>query len=300
MLESLSSIPPLFFALFAAAGIAAWSILSRRVLKNEKDFVAVGGLNEILASAFMLILILLLGTDLGPARSIDFSRIPVTGWLALAASSILYTIFTFLNYKAFQTVEATERAVVSQIQIGWVVLMGVLLLGEHPGFAQAAGIVLVVAGALLCTYRKTHHRWGVQGVQLVAFGSLVSGTATLADKVAIGYFPILLYAFWLFVLPAAVALAIMGRKAMARMRGAWKRHGAGPLLLLAVASTLPYVALLLALQLMPVSEVVPLINTNIVLTALGGMLLLGEHEGWPQKVLGAILAFAGAWMIGGA
>ena len=81
------------------------------------------------------------------------------------------------------------------------------------------------------------------------------------------------------------------------MKAVFGRHGARNFLLLAITSTLPYVAFLLALRFLPASEVVPLVNTNIVLTALGGMLLLGEKEGWIQKVIGAILAFAGAWMI---
>ncbi len=297
MLDFVFSISPIFWALLCSAGFAAWTILTRLILKDEKDFIAVGGVNETLASVIMLVLILLVGIDAGSTRTFDFGSIPTFVWLVIAAASVLYTVFAYLNYRAFQTIEATERAVVSQIQVGWVALLGILLLGEHPSSMQIAGMVFVVGGALLCTYRKTRSRWKVEGVQIVVLASVIAGTGALCDKIAVANFPILLYSIWLFILPATMALALMGRKALPRMKAVFGRHGARNFLLLAITSTLPYVAFLLALRFLPASEVVPLVNTNIVLTALGGMLLLGEKEGWIQKVIGAILAFAGAWMI---
>ena len=299
MLDFVFLISPIFWALLCSAGFAAWTLLTRLILKDEKDFIAVGGVNETLASIIMLLLILFIGIDAGSSRIFDLGSIPTFVWLVIAASSILYTVFAYLNYRAFQTIEATERAVVSQIQVGWVALLGVLLLGEHPSALQIAGMVFVVGGAFLCTYRKSRSRWKVEGVQIIVLASIIAGTGALCDKIAVTNFPILLYSIWLFILPAMMAFVLMGKKALPRMKAVWDRHGARNFILLAISSTLPYVAFLLALRFLPASEVVPLVNTNIVLTALGGMLLLGERDAWKQKVIGALIAFAGAWMIGG-
>ncbi|MCL6088863.1 MAG: hypothetical protein M1530_01725, partial [Candidatus Marsarchaeota archaeon] len=69
-----SSISPFIWALAAAAGISAWSLLSRHIMRKEKDYLAVAVINENL-SALVLIGALFV---LGPA------------WLSSSPSSALF------------------------------------------------------------------------------------------------------------------------------------------------------------------------------------------------------------------
>ncbi len=298
----LFSIPPLFWALAAAAGISAWSLLSRHIMRNEKDYLAVAVINENLSALVLIGALFVLGpawlSSSQLAAPLDFSSIPALAWGALAIAIVLYTASGLLSYQVFQAVEASERAVVSQAQIVWVVALGALILGEPVGPLTLLAAGLIVAGALLCTYRPGKHRWDSPGVRLTLVVALIYGTATLADKLALGYFPPLLYSLPMYLFPGIAALALLGNSIRKRAPIVLKKYGAR-FLLFSALSILPYFAYLIALRELPASSISPLVSTNVVLTALGGMLLLGEHEGWRQKIVGAMLAFAGAWMMGG-
>jgi drug/metabolite transporter (DMT)-like permease len=292
------AISPFFWALAAAAGISAWSLLSRHIMRNEKDYLAVAVINENLSALVLIGALLVLGPGWLASAPIDFSSIPPLAWGALAVAIVLYTASGLLSYQVFQKVEASERAVVSQAQIIWVVALGALLLSEPVGPATLLAAGLIVAGALLCTYRPGKHRWDSPGVRLTLVVALIYGTATLADKLALGYFPPLLYSLPMYLFPGLAALALLGNSIRKRAPIVLKRYGAR-FLLFSALSILPYFAYLLALRELPASAISPLVSTNVVLTALGGMLLLGEHDGWKQKIAGALMAFAGAWMMGG-
>ncbi|MDE1798551.1 MAG: EamA family transporter, partial [Candidatus Micrarchaeota archaeon] len=293
------SVTPLVWALLAILGISGWSLLLRVVSKAHNDYQAVGGISEWLSLILVFASMAALGSSFAqPAGGFDWSAVPALGWLAMLGSALCYSGFMYLSYKAYQTVEASERSVINQLQIGWTVFLSVLLLSERLGWGQALGAALIVAGALACTYEKGHRRWKASGVQLLAAASIFAGTASLFDKVGVQHFPPLVYAIPQYGLPAAIMMFLMGKDAVPRMLKVWKAHR-GVLLATAVFSILSFVAYLLALQQLPVSEVVPLINLNVIVGVLGGILLLGEKKGWPQKILGAILAFAGAWLIVG-
>ncbi len=278
--------------------ITAWGLTLRALSKKEKDFVGLGAVSEWTALLVVFLSIAALGAGFAAPGPFDWTTVPLLGWLAIVGSTVCYSGFMYLSYKAYQTVEASERAVINQLQIGWILILSVVLLSEHVGWGQVAGVVLVVAGALLCTYEKGHRRWKAQGVRMLALASILAGTASLFDKVGMQYFPPLLYAIPQYGVPTLILMAMLGRSVLSRMNKAWKVQP-GLFVAMAVISVLGYVTYLLSLQALPVSQVVPLINLNVILSVLGGILLLDEKKGWAQKILGAVLAFAGAWMIVG-
>jgi len=293
-------ISPYLFAFISIVGIAAWSLLSRKILRGEKDFIAVGASTETLSLVLLAAMIILMGPTFGTtaqAAAFDFSTVPLVGWIALIISFLSYASAVMLSYKAYQTGEASERAVVTQVQNIWIVLIAAAFLSEPLLPGKILGVVLISVAAVLCTYRPGKSRWHIEGVKLFVLCAILFGTGSLADKVAVQYFPLMLYAPVSFIGSALVALALLGKHAWPRMKAVWKRHHAW-MILFPIFSVVPYVAFLLAVRELPVSVVGPLLNTNVVLTALGGMILLGEHEGWPQKLAGALLAFIGAMMMG--
>ncbi|VVB57060.1 EamA-like transporter family protein [uncultured archaeon] len=297
MLETFFSIPPILFAIFATVGVSAWSLLSRKILRGEKDFIGVGAATEMLSLGILLLFFLSLNGALGGA-DFDPASVPPVGWAALAVSFFAYMAAVLSSYKGFQSGEANERAVINQVQNIFTLLVAAALLAEPLTGPKVAGVLLITAGAVICTYRPDHARWKVEGVRLFLLSALCFGVGGMSDKVAMQYFPVALYAPVSFLGPALAALVLLGRQAVPRMKTIWKRHRFW-MPVLALISVAPYVLFLLALKAMPISVLGPLMNTNIVLTAVGGMLLLGEHDSWKQKIAGALLALAGAWMIGG-
>ncbi len=287
---------PLLLAVFSTVGVSAWSLLSRKIFGGESDFLAAGALNEILSASLLVLLLVSFGSAFG-AFSLDLSAIPLVGWAALIISLFSYTAGTLVSYKAFQTGEANERAVINQLQNVLTLALAALLLSEPLLASKVLGVLLILVAAVLCTYRKSGSRWHVSGVKLFLVAALFFGIGGLSDKVALQFFPVLLYAPLMFIGPAVVALAMLGRQTMPRLRAVWVRHGLW-IPLFSILSAIPYLAFLYALRELPVSVVAPFMNTNVVLTAVGGIILLNEREGWPQKLAGAALAFVGALLLG--
>jgi len=285
-------VPPSTLAICAAVLLSAWSIASRFILRGKSDYLGAGTAMEISSMIFLFIGLIIFGSYL-PGATAD---IPPVGWLIWFCATVLYTAFIFITYKANQTVEAGERSVVNLLQIPWALFLALAFLSEPLTPLKTAGALLIISGALACTYRPGLLRWKTDGVKLAAAAALLAGTATIFDKAAMGYFPPLLYALPLYIVPSLFGIAWLGKKSMPRITAAFRKHGAA-IAFAGFTSLFSYVLFLLAMQRLPASETILLFNTNVVLTAFAGMLLLSEKEGWKQKIIGVILAFLGAALV---
>ena len=293
----LSSIPPAALALAAALLISAWALLSRRILKGKTDYLASGTLIEIVSTAFLAMTLLLLIPDFGSELH-SLAAAPPQAWLILLLSTANYTALIFLFYKANQTAEATERSVVNQLQIPFALLLASLFLSEPITASSIIGAALIIAGAIVCTYRPGMLHWKTEGIRLAAFAAILTGAASLADKLALTRIPLVLYAIPLYIIPALLGLFWMGKNIAPRLSSAFSRNPF-PIILAGVFSVASYLLYLLSLSQLPLSQVIVLFNTNVVLTAILGALILSEKGNWQQKLVGAVLAFIGAALVAG-
>ena len=90
----------------------------------------------------------------------------------------------------------------------------------------------------------------------------------------------------------------MGKNLVPRLSSAISKN-AVPIFLAGFFSVASYLLYLLSLSQLPLSQVIVLFNTNVVLTAILGALILSEKGNWQQKLAGAVLAFAGAALVAG-
>lgn len=289
----LSSIPPAALALIAALLLSLWVIFTRMVMRSEKDYVAAGTGMEIF-SALAVLAVLAFG--LFPQQPNLPQYIPPEGWLIWLAAIALYTAFIFITYKSQQTAEAGERTVVNQLQIPFALLLAFLFLSEPLTANSLLGAALIISGAVICTYRPNGFRWKVEGVRLAAFAALLTGAASLMDKLALTRIPLVLYAIPLYIIPALLGIFWMGKNLVPRLSSAISKN-AVPIFLAGFFSVASYLLYLLSLSQLPLSQVIVLFNTNVVLTAILGALILSEKGNWQQKLAGAILAFIGAALV---
>ena len=287
-------IPSATLALGAAVLLSLWAIFTRAVMRHEKDYVAAGTMIEIFSSVTVLAVLLL---GFFPVQAGLPQSIPPEGFAIWIAAIALYTAFIFIIYKAGQTAEAGERTVVNQLQIPWTILLAFLFLSEPLSANNIAGAVLIIAGAIVCTYRPGNIRWKVEGVRLAAIAAILAGAAGIMDKLALSRIPLVIYAVPLYVVPALLGI-FWTKTDVPRIKAAFKRNAAA-IALAGIFSMASYLVYLLALSALPLSQVIVLFNTNVVLTAILGMVILGEKGDWKQKLLGALLAFAGAALAAG-
>jgi drug/metabolite transporter (DMT)-like permease len=125
------------FAFLAALGMMLIVIVSERALQGD-------GRGPVLVHAFAFAsLIVLVPTLLGaPAQW----PTDLPGITALATSTGLYTIATFLLFGAVGLIGPVRFAAIDNTSPLWATLFGFLLLGETLRFYQGAGAILVIAG----------------------------------------------------------------------------------------------------------------------------------------------------------
>src|SRR3989344_651490 len=217
----LLALPPAALALLAALLLSLWVIFTRMVMRHEKDYVAAGTGIEIF-SAIAVLGVLALG--LFPSQSNLPASIPPEGWLIWLAAIALYTAFIFITYKSQQTAEAGERTVVNQLQIPFALLLASLFLSEPLTANSIIGAALIIAGAIVCTYRPGMLHWKTEGIRLAAFAAILTGAASLADKLALTRIPLVLYAIPLYIIPALLGLFWMGKNIAPRLSSAFSRN----------------------------------------------------------------------------
>jgi drug/metabolite transporter (DMT)-like permease len=208
--------------------------------------------------------------------------IPVTGWLWLAGSAVIHTVYFLVLQRGYL---AGDLSVVYPVARGsgplLAGLVAILVLGERPSLITALGALSIVGGTVaLALHREPGGRTHAARARVsVRYGLLIGafiGAYTVWDKhlvTAVRLHPIVLE----WALSVAIALLVTpavlhDRRALVE---AWRRHRATAFIG-ALLSSASYVLFLFALRVLPVSQAAPLREVSVLLGALAGARLLAE------------------------
>jgi drug/metabolite transporter (DMT)-like permease len=173
-----------------------------------------------------------------------------------------------------------------------VVPLAVLLLGERPSPLGLVGIALVVLGIFgthLPRRRGAAASPGTAVALAMLTGVMIAGYS-LVNKVGVQQAPVPLYACLVFAVDTilfALVLALRGHALWPRGYAGWGRAAAVGVLMLVA-----YLGVLGAMSLAPVSYVVAAREISIVVTALAGVVVLGERQSG-RRVAAAAVIFVG-------
>lgn len=220
------------------------------------------------------------------------------GWACVGGTGLLYAAYYFLLARGYHhddlsRVYPIARGVAPAATAVW----GVLFYREHPSLAGWLGITAVSGGVLLLCGppgwpKKRGAPLPMAGI-LAAIGTgLCTSGYSAVDKLGVRHVDPALYLALTFAAGALAQGAIL-----------WQRGGPQPLLtelrragatvwLAAAASAGGYLLILLVLKSEPISYVVPLRSTAVLLSVVAGSRLLGE-EGGPMRLASAVLIVMG-------
>jgi drug/metabolite transporter (DMT)-like permease len=182
--------------------------------------------------------------------------------------------------------------------------LGWLVFGERPSAVGWAALACILAGILVLQLPAlrlaavTSLGAGLRGgaALFALLTGLAGAAATTWDKRAVQVLPAFAY---FYAYTALVALAygayLVGRHPRAALAAEWRTHR-WPILQVAVCNTASYVLVLIALRTGTSTYVVALRQLSIVLGALLGWRILGEHFGAPKR-LGVALLVAGCVLV---
>lgn len=261
------------FALIAAVGFAGYSILVRIFLKDGGDAQIFALLSDLAVAVVMLALL-------------PFDRLFVALGLRdvglIVVASGLYAASSLLFFWGRQLEEVSKVSLVRQLVTIWIFLGGVLVLGEPFSIAKGLGVLLIIGGAVLAVWEGSGFGLS-RGLGLVLAGTLTASTSSLIGKTIVEetlsptlYLGLIsaLAALWLFIgLPNRIE----------RIAKEWRFHWSRVLIVGGVLGVTVFL-LFKAYQIGQASRVGPVYGFSLVLSVLGGILLLGEREHVRLKV----------------
>lgn len=225
-----------------------------------------------------------------------FSDVDPQGWLIIAASVILHGIYIYLLAQAYKIGDLSQ---VYPIMRGTspllVPVFGVLLLDESLHFIGWIGIACIVVGIGRAGNLSLGHlaRKGNYAVYVALMVGAMITAYTVVDKVAIRYVPPqLLTELTNIGNFAALTLIAMREKGVTReWRVNWRTILLGGLL-----SPGGYILFLMALEMLPVSQLAPMREIGTVFGTLMGVFLLHEPQG-RQRLWASVLITAGILLL---
>jgi len=276
-----------FYALLGAILTAAYQLLSRALLKGKGDSLAFTFVTTIFGT---LILFIFLPWE-RPLYSSSFSLMVVFLGLGL-----IYALDDWLFIRARQLEEASKVAIAIQSNHFWSLLGGLIIFGESLTAAKLFGVSLIVLANLAVLWQGGRPRPS-RGFLLGLLAVFVFVNYSFADKTLLKIFSPGLYKLLLLSIESVWLFMFLGEGRIKRSLSEIKLQGwpiiiVGPLLSVA----LYFVAR--AFQAGgEASRVLPILSLSTVLVTLGGAVLLGERGSLFKKILAALLALVGAFLI---
>lgn len=210
-------------------------------------------------------------------------------------AGILYGITDLINARVRQAIEASTFSVLSQISTVFVIVIGVVFMGETPSVYKSLGALCIVAGNLLIFYRKGKSKFNKPvGLGLVA--SLIFAVALSLDVGISGYFNIAFYKA-LTVSVSLIAMVIVGRIRPQRLIIEFKATNVPLMAALGILQGAMLVTQITAYNTGEIAVVAPLCALTVIGNVIVGYLFLKERDNLGKKLIAAIGTIIGAALI---
>ena len=214
----------------------------------------------------------------------------------LAVSCLVHGIYGFvLSYTYFYGDISTLYPLVRGSGVALAVIVSIFWVGEFFNGYLAAGVVAVIGGIALLSYKRNRKETRLLGVLLAVICGLFIATYTVVDKVLVDQIhPITV----LFILQGSSGLMFLPYVLTSRLpelRNTIKHHWKSTAYVCG-AATLSYSIILYVFQNADVSRVATVRETAVVFGAVGGYLIFKESFSL-LRLLGVIMVAFGIIMV---
>ncbi len=215
----------------------------------------------------------------------------------LIVMTVFYSLGNIYTFKAFQIADASEVSVILASSSVWAVMSALVLLDETLTIQNILGIILIVLGVVSINYTKSKwqfnkgHLFGLLGAML--FGIAFTNDAYIINR----YQSISSYMVLAFTLPGLMTLFL--KPASIKIIPNYLRINVlGKMFVCTSVYALSALTIFSAYkQGGPASIISPLQQLNIILTVILGYVFLRERDKLTNKIIGTVLAFAGAILL---
>lgn len=275
----------LVFALVAGALYTGQGLISRHVLRGQKD-----------AWAFSFYFSLV-GALVSLPFMLSAPKIPTTWqpWALVLLVGLLIVGQNLLNFKASNYIEASLGGAISKFRLVWVFVLGLIFLRTGFSWLQFIGTLLAVGAGVVIIHRFKRPK-SFTGVALAFSATIFYAVVIILYKFLFSSFNSVSLTFFVTFLPPVILNLIIMPHALQRITKIVKEDGKLVFLSCGLGA-LANLALNQGLSLNAASSVLVIIESFLVVTLVGEHIFLKEKEQVWVKVVAVILATAGAILI---
>ncbi|MGV8169100.1 MAG: EamA family transporter [Candidatus Nanoarchaeia archaeon] len=273
------------FALIAGIFFALNSLVVRLYVKKNKDSWAMSFFFSAMCAAILLPFFI---------YEFEFTNTWYF-WGTLLILSVIIVIHNAMSFKASSLLGASTQNTLYKLRLLWLVIMGVIVFNEVLTLKTIAGMVLIVAAALMII---DYGKWKVsrKGIILVLLCTITGMLLAVLTKKIVGMSGVLTLTFLVFFIPAIFNAAAMPNFVK---RAKKEFSNIKLMLIIGVLAVIANLALIKALSYDVLSGVYFVIDAGLIVILFGERLFLKEKERLPWKIAAVILAIAGAVLIHG-
>lgn len=219
-----------------------------------------------------------------------------TVWFPAVLSVVAFGIGHILYAKTLQHIEASAFSVLFATQAVWIMLAGVLLLGETLSFWQTIGTALIFVSLLISSDGTKHIRLDHGTILGLATG-LIFGLAITSWSFAGRHMDVLSWTAISFI-GTAMVVYLIKPSSTKHIQPLLATSVIPKLLVLGVLYGLGSLTMLYAYNAGTLAEVTPVRQTSIIVTTLLALLILkDERTRISTKLFAAAISFVGVVMI---
>ena len=276
-----------FFTSISVIASSTLVIIQRVILRNQKtDPIAFVLLTQLINSIVMTIIAILNGWKM-PDLSLY--------WFPMLVTFVLYGGGHILYAHTLKRVEASVFSILLATSTVWVMAMGVIVFDEIIGLREIIGALLIFASIVLLTERTGKiklDRSIVMGLVMGLIFGIASAAWVYVGKLADSLTWIALSAIG----PGLVVLFIQPR-AVLKIKPLLTKSVLAKMALLSASFGVANLAMLIAYKSGPITSVAPLLQTNILVTVLLGIVFLGERARLLHKIGAGIVCLLGVLLL---
>lgn len=212
---------------------------------------------------------------------------------------ILWAIIAWVMNASIALNDFSFKEIIRQTRVIFVVVGGVVFLGETLSPFDILGIGAIIVSAIIISWRKTSLKQHMTSKPIILawLSALLVAIATLLEKQVVMDVDVLTYAFLgAFALPTIFLLPFLNKTRRAACVHLLTNHKI-EITLFSSFMLVAFVAGLFVYQMLPISIAYPLIQTATVFSVLIGTTIFEGNHQWKRKVIAAIVAILGVILI---
>lgn len=215
-------------------------------------------------------------------------------WFIMTLVGLLIVGQNYLNFRSTNYLEASIQGAITKFRLLWVLIIGILFLGESLSILKIIGTLLTVSAGLII-YLKSTKKQSKLGISYAFSATLVYAVVIWLYKLLFTSFNSATLTFFIFAIPAILNLIIMP-DSIRRIKDMWHNQGKN-VFIASFFGGLANLAMNHALSIGEASKVLVIIEAFLIILLVGEHIFLKERENLIKKIIAVLLATVGAVLI---